>query len=357
MRVLRGDGAPVLITGGAGFVGCNLAAAFAAAGRRVRVLDDLSRPGVERNAAWLAEHWGERLELAQESLGTTARLAQVLEDVAAVYHFAAQVAVTTSFERPLLDFASNLEGTFRLLEAVRGSRHRPHVIFASTNKVYGDLAGLPLEEGEWRYAAPAGTAIDESQPLSFHTPYGCSKGAADQYVLDYAASFGLSATVLRMSCMYGPRQFGTEDQGWVAHFLRRALAGEPIDIYGNGKQVRDILFVDDLVRAQQAALGRMAALSGRPWNLGGGMPCAVSLLEVLGLIETATGTRPAVRFHPPRAGDQRWYVSDHGAFTRVTGWRPRVRPAEGIRRLHAWLAGDPARALLPADVRPAMGEP
>jgi CDP-paratose 2-epimerase len=326
----------VLITGGAGFVGCNLAAELAGEGCQVRLLDNLSRPGVRRNLEWLQSRFGDRVELVRVDLAETHRLPQILESVEAVYHFAAQVAVTTSLEAPELDFRSNLLGTFRLLEAIRGMDPAPALIFASTNKVYGNLEALPLEEHDTRYLSPSRAAIGEDQPLTFHTPYGCSKGGADQYVLDYARSFGLRATVLRMSCIYGPHQCGTEDQGWVAHFLLQTLRDAPISVYGNGKQVRDILYVDDLVAAQRLALAHIDQLAGRAWNIGGGVANGVSLLEVLEMIRTTTGIAPRVHFAAPRPGDQKFYVSDHSAFSRQTGWRPLVDPAEGMARLRDW---------------------
>ena len=327
----------VLVTGGAGFVGCNVAADALSRGRRVRLLDDLSRPGVEDNVRWLRRCYGERVELLTADLAETGRLAEALDGVEAVYHFAAQVAVTTSLARPDLDFRTNLQGTFHLLEAVRRSKAPPKLVFASTNKVYGNLAALPLEEHPRRYVSVVSPAIDETQALDFHTPYGCSKGGAEQYVLDYARTFDLPATVLRMSCIYGPHQWGTEEQGWVAHFLIQAQKGEPIHIYGDGKQVRDILFVDDLVAAQRAAMEHMDRLRGRAWNIGGGLANSVSLLEVLDLITEAIGRRPDVRFCPPRAGDQKYYVSDCSAFSAATGWQARVSPEEGVVRLARWL--------------------
>jgi CDP-paratose 2-epimerase len=348
----RGDGRDtVLITGGAGFVGCNVAAALAADGLRVRLLDDLSRPGVERNLRWLQSRFGPAVELVRLDLAEDVGLEQAVRDVAAVFHFAAQVAVTTSLAAPALDFRTNLLGTFRLLEAVRGQSSPPPVIFASTNKVYGDLGSLTLVEDARRYLSPQRPAIDESQPLRFHTPYGCSKGGAEQYVLDYARTFGIAATALRMSCVYGPHQCGTEDQGWVAHFLLQARHGRPITIYGDGKQVRDILFVEDLVAAQRAALEHVGRLSGQPWNVGGGLANSVSLLEVLELIGEVTGAPPVVEFRPPRPGDQQYYVSDHGAFSDATGWRPRVGPAEGVQRLERWFAAEAASTAAIADAR------
>lgn len=330
----------VLITGGAGFVGCNVAHDLLSRGCRVRLLDDLSRPGVTDNVHWLRRCHGEAVELMVADLPLTDRLGEALNGVDAIYHFAAQVAVTTSLTRPADDFRINLLGTFRLLEAVRALARPVPLIFASTNKVYGNLADLRLVEEARRYASPALPAVSEARPLDFHTPYGCSKGAAEQYVLDYARSYGLPATALRMSCIYGAHQCGTEDQGWVAHFLIQALGGRAIQIFGDGKQVRDILFVDDLVAAQRAALEHIEALAGRAWNVGGGLDNAASLLEVLDLIAAATGVRPDVRFCPPREGDQKYYVSDCRAFAAITGWAPATAPAQGIPRLADWLRAE-----------------
>lgn len=336
MSAALGSPPTALVTGGAGFVGCNVAAALLADGWRVRILDDLSRQGVRENLAWLVETHGSRVEPVVADLLDARRLPTALAGVDAVYHFAAQVAVTTSLEDPVQDFRVNLLGTFQLLEAVRALNPPPRLVFASTNKVYGDLAALALREDERRYVSPQLPAVDESRPLDFHTPYGCSKGAAEQYVLDYARSYGIPATVLRMSCIYGPHQFGTEDQGWVAHFLIRALQGEPIDVFGDGKQVRDILYAEDLVRAQRAAVEHIDRLQGRAWNIGGGLANSVSLLEVLDLIAEVVGERPQVRFRPVRAGDQKYYVSDCAAFGAVTGWSPTVAPAQGIAMLADW---------------------
>ena len=255
-------------------------------------------------------------------------------------HLAAQVAVTTSLNAPRHDFEVNVGGTLNVLEALRTLDTPVPLIFTSTNKVYGDLEGLELREEGTRYrpeSSIAARGVGESQPLDFHSPYGCSKGAADQYVLDYARSFGLPTVVFRMSCVYGPHQFGTEDQGWVAHFLLRALAGEPITLFGDGKQVRDILFVEDLVNAFELAERNAEHLAGRAFNIGGGPQNTVSLLELVRCIGDLRGGAPTVKFSGPRPGDQRYYVSDVSSFGEATGWAPRVRVGEGLGRLHAWL--------------------
>jgi CDP-paratose 2-epimerase len=266
---------------------------------------------------------------------------EAVADVAAVFHFAAQVAVTTSLVDPVADFEVNARGTLEVLEALRALSSPPPLIFTSTNKVYGCLPDVPLqvEGSRWRPVDEAmhRHGIDERRPLELRTPYGCSKGTADQYVLDYAHSYGLAALVFRMSCIYGPRQFGTEDQGWIAHFLIRALTGAPITIYGDGRQVRDVLYVDDLVEALMLAWMHIRWLRGRAFNIGGGPANTLSLIELLGMIASLCGRRADVRFSGWRAGDQRYYVSNIGAFSSATGWRPRISPAAGVQALHGWL--------------------
>jgi CDP-paratose 2-epimerase len=259
-----------------------------------------------------------------------------------VFHFAAQVAVTTSLENPQEDFAINALGTLNVLEAARSRPVAPAVIMTSTNKVYGGLEDLELSVQGQRYlpvdAGVAARGIGESRPLDFHSPYGCSKGAADQYVVDYARSYGMTTLVFRMSCIYGPRQFGTEDQGWVAHFILRALRGERITLYGDGMQVRDVLFVEDLVDAFLLAEQHAPRLKGRAFNMGGGAANAISLKDLLERIERLHGERPAVDFDAWRTGDQRYYVSDTQSFERETGWKARVAAEDGIARLFEWLS-------------------
>jgi CDP-paratose 2-epimerase len=339
----RNDGRPILITGGAGFIGSNLSDRLAGEGHEIIVYDALSRPGVERNLAWLRERHGRKITAIVGDIRDEDEVVRAVADAKAVFHFAAQVAVTTSMVDPREDFDINVRGTINLLDAVRTRREPAPVIFASTNKVYGDLGDLPFNELEERYE-PAGLlarrGIDESRPLDFHTPYGCSKGAADQYVLDYARSFGIPTIVFRMSCIYGQRQMGTEDQGWVAHFLIRALEGEPITIYGDGKQVRDILDVHDAVNAYVGALGYIDRLPGRAFNLGGGPENAVSLLQLLDEMRLVTGRDVELRFEGWRPGDQRWYVSNaHRARSELGLPRPRSW-RDGVARLADWLAKD-----------------
>jgi CDP-paratose 2-epimerase len=330
-----------LITGGAGFVGSNLAHRLLGQGRKVRILDNLSRPGVEQNLQWLREQHGDRLQVVVADVRDSAAVQQAVAGTTQVFHFAAQVAVTTSLDQPREDFLINAQGTFNVLEAVRQRPVPPFLLLTSTNKVYGDLADLALQADGQHYqpldAAARARGVSEARPLDFHSPYGCSKGTADQYVLDYARSYGLRTMVFRMSCIYGPRQFGTEDQGWVAHFILRAQRGEPITVYGDGRQVRDILFVDDLVQAFLLAEEHGQALAGRAFNIGGGAGNAISLLDLLDRIESLQGRRPPVTFDDWRTGDQRWYVSDTRAFEQATGWRAKVAARDGIGRLHDWL--------------------
>jgi CDP-paratose 2-epimerase len=330
-----------LVTGGAGFVGSNLVDRLAREGRRVRILDNLSRPGVERNAEWLRQRHGGSVELLRADVRDGTTVEKALEDVGTVFHFAAQVAVTTSLDDPREDFQVNLGATFELLEAIRRRRHPPRLFFTSTNKVYGALPDVALSRDATRYSPVTEEirrhGIAESRPLDFHSPYGCSKGGADQYVLDYARTFGLETVVFRMSCIYGPRQFGTEDQGWVAHFLLRALAGETISLYGDGRQVRDLLFVEDLVEAFLRAEKNLPASSGQAFNVGGGPANTLSLLELLDLIAELTGKRPEVEHSPWRTGDQRYYVSDTRRLQRLTGWQPQVGVRQGVGRLLQWL--------------------
>jgi CDP-paratose 2-epimerase len=251
--------------------------------------------------------------------------------------------VTTSLEDPWGDFAVNAGGTLELLEAVRHAGTGARLIFTSTNKVYGSIDDVELSAMATRYTplgAIAHRGIDERRPLQFHSPYGCSKGAADQYVLDYGRSYGLPTAVFRMSCIYGPHQHGTEDQGWLAHFMIRALEGRGITIYGDGRQVRDALYVEDLVDAFLAAERHLPRIAGQAFNIGGGPENTLSLLELINQIAALNGVRPRLQFGDWRVGDQRWYVSDVGKFHDATGWLPRIGIDEGVRRLHRWLAED-----------------
>lgn len=346
---------PVLVTGGAGFIGCNLADRLASEGHEVIVLDALRRPGVQRNLDWLLDRHPGRIRAIIDDIRDSSVIFSVVKEAKAVFHMAAQVAVTTSMTDPQEDFDINLRGTFNVLEAARQCGTRPPVIFASTNKVYGDLGDVPLAltAGAYRPIDDAifANGIGEDRPLDFHTPYGCSKGGADQYVLDYARSYDLPTAVLRMSCIYGQRQMGTEDQGWVAHFLIRALAGAPITLYGDGHQVRDILDVSDAVDAYIGLWRNIDRLSGRAFNLGGGPKNAVSLRQLLGHVEDLLGTSLDIRFSDWRAGDQRYFVADRRAVDAALGLHNPKGWREGVEALLQWLRTEREPVEAPVAVR------
>lgn len=330
-----------LVTGGAGFIGANLTSRLARDGWSVTIFDSLARVGVRQNLERLRALHGDRIRI---EIGDVRDADAVLQQVAGadvVYHFAAQVAVTTSLVSPLDDFNVNLRGTINVLEAARRQSTPPCVIYSSTNKVYGDLADIPLELGGHGYHPRdeklAAHGIGEQRSLDFHTPYGCSKGGADQYVADYARSYGIPATVLRMSCIYGPWQMGNEDQGWVAHFILRALMDQPITIYGDGHQVRDILYIDDAVDAYVAAFAAIGQVSGKAYNLGGGAANAVSLRNLIAFIEQQLGRPVRLEFDDWRAGDQRYFVTDARALRAALGLSSPIGWHEGVRRLIGWL--------------------
>lgn len=330
-----------LITGGAGFIGTNLAERLLREGKKVMIYDSLFRDGVEENLQWLQKEFPENLFIQIADIREKRILEECVKNANEVFHFSSQVAVTTSLTHPVLDFEVNLQGTFNVLEAIRKSEHKPPLIFTSTNKVYGDLNDLNMQPNGTRYfpsdAHIEKNGISENRSLDFHSPYGCSKGAADQYILDYSRSYGLKTTVFRMSCIYGPHQFGTEDQGWVAHFLISALKKDPIVIYGNGKQVRDILFVKDLVNAFQLASENINKVQGEVFNIGGGPENTVSLVEIIKMIEEKTGHKMSVSFEDWRRGDQFYYVSDTTKFSEMTGWKPKYTVQQGVNELLEWL--------------------
>jgi CDP-paratose 2-epimerase len=332
---------PILITGGAGFIGSNLADRLASQGEHVIVYDALTRGGVKENLAWLRARHPHRVTAVVADVREDSLLEEVSGRASAVFHLAAQVAVTSSLEDPLNDFETNVVATVRLIDAIRRGGRRCPLIFASTNKVYGDLADIGFErDGEtWQPVDPTirGRGIDENRALEFHTPYGCSKGAADQYVLDYARSFDVPTCVLRMSCIYGPRQMGTEDQGWVAHFLIRALQRKPITIFGDGFQVRDILHVSDAVHAYVAAWRHIERVKGQAFNLGGGPANAVSLRQLLRHIESLVGHPLELSFSDWRAGDQRYYVADTRRAAAELDLPAPMHWRDGIDDLARWL--------------------
>ncbi|MEX2583480.1 MAG: GDP-mannose 4,6-dehydratase [Gemmatimonadota bacterium] len=338
-----------LITGGAGFIGSNLADALMSRGEQVVILDSLCREGVESNVEWLVGKHGPRLRVEVGNVADSARVTPLVRGARRVYHLAAQVAVTTSLEDPRMDLQSNLIGTFNVLEAARSLSCPPAILFTSTNKVYGGLDGVPIERvGDvYEYADGRG-GITEAAPLDFRSPYGCSKGAADQYVRDYARIFEIPTVVFRLSCIYGTRQFGTEDQGWVAHFARAVLADSPITIYGDGCQVRDILWVGDLVDAMQRSMERAEKRPGDVFNIGGGVQNAVSVRQVIDRLIEITGRRVPVEMASWRPGDQRIYITDTAKARRELSWRPTTSWDRGLERLIGWLeSADLSTPVLP----------
>ncbi len=331
-----------IVTGGAGFIGCNAVARCLGRGETVVIVDDLSRTGADANLEWLRTQGA--FAFHRVDLRDRERLTQVIRDHAdagRVLHLAGQVAVTTSVRDPLGDFEANALGTLNLLEAVRAWAPGAALIYASTNKVYGRLEhrDVVADDDRYRYRdAPAG--VSEEEPLDFHSPYGCSKGSADQYVRDYSRIYGLRTVVFRQSCIYGRRQFGVEDQGWVAWFAIAAHTGRPIAIFGDGRQVRDVLFVDDLLDAYDAAFERIDRAAGRVYNVGGGPENAISLLQLLHHLETRLGRPLPVSFHEWRPGDQRVFVSDIGRARVELAWVPNTPWQTGVSTLCDWVAAN-----------------
>jgi CDP-paratose 2-epimerase len=304
----------------------------------VRVLDDCSRAGTERNRAHLESLEEEQLDLVEGDVRDARLVTQLAAEADVIFHLAAQVAVTDSLLDPRKDFEINALGTLNVLEGARLSRRRPLVAYTSTNKVYGSLDDLEVDGDERRYSLPAlPGGVPEMRPVDFHSPYGCSKGAADLYAIDYARIYGIPTVVFRQSCVYGPWQYGNEDQGWIAHFLIRALRGEPITLYGDGRQVRDVLFIDDLLELYDIVVERRSEVGGRFYNVGGGPELTVSLLEFLDHLREGERLEVEVGFGEWRPGDQRVYVSDVSRVQAELGWTPSTSVADGTRRLREWL--------------------
>ena len=334
----------ILITGGAGFIGCNLAEACIRAGHQVTIFDDLSRRGSQANLDWLRAAFGDGFRFVKGDIRDYPAILAAASGQEAIYHLAAQTAVTTSVTDPRPDFEINALGTFNVLEAARHAGHDPIFIYSSTNKVYGGMEDAPATELATRYVLedyPDGVA--KTRPLDFHSPYGCSKGSADQYVHDYARIYGLRSVVFRQSCIYGQRQMGVEDQGWVAWFVIAAVHGKPITIYGNGKQVRDLLHVDDLVRAFQMATEQIDVTKGQVYNLGGGPANTLSIWAEFGPLLTELTGREVVpaAWRDWRPGDQPVFVADVNKARREFGWAPQVSVRDGIARLVEWVRANP----------------
>ena len=332
----------MLVIGGAGFIGVNAARHFLEKGWQVTVFDNFSRKGTDINIKALKRDCPKGLTVVRgDIVKHTKLLAKEVAKVDAVLHLAAQVAVTTSIVDPRDDFEQNALGTFNVLEAIRLSKNKPAIVYTSTNKVYGSLPQFPVESKGQRYVFKDKNiekhGVSEEVPLDFHSPYGCSKGAADQYVLDYARIYGLKTVVFRQSCIYGEHQFGVEDQGWVAWFTIAAMKGKKITLYGTGKQVRDVLYVGDLVDLYDRALKKISKVSGNAYNVGGSPSNTVSLIECLAHLEKELGQTIKPGKSAIRAGDQPIFVADVRKAKRDLGWVPTTDFKKGFARMYNWM--------------------
>lgn len=329
----------ILITGGAGFIGINSADYFLRKNYDIMLFDNFSRKGSDQNLKWLKGKWGKKVMFVRgDVVGDRIKLNRAVANADAIIHLAAQVAVTASVQNPHHDFLVNAQGTLHVLEAARQASKKPLVIYASTNKVYGnmDQAEVMLTGTGYRYKQYQ-AGIAEHHGVDFHSPYGCSKGAADQYVRDYARIYGLPTVVFRQSCIYGPHQFGVEDQGWVAWFVISSLLNRPITIYGDGHQVRDVLHVDDLARLYEMAIKNPKKVSGRIYNIGGGVNEAVSVLGAIGRIEKMIGRKIPHSFSEWRPGDQKVYISHIDKVKQSLGWEPKISFDKGLKTLVSWV--------------------
>ncbi len=329
-----------LVTGGAGFIGSNYVHHLLTRGEKVTIYDNLSRGGAPRNLEWLKKEFGDNaFELVVGDIKDAQKIAQAAKNADVIMHLAGQVAVTTSVVNPRDDFESNALGTFNVLEAARASGKNPIFIYASTNKVYGGMEDVELyeEPTRWRYKDLV-NGCPETQPLDFHSPYGCSKGTGDQYVRDYARMYDLPTVVFRQSCIYGPRQFGIEDQGWVAWFIIAAVMGKDITVYGDGKQVRDILHVDDLMNAYDLAVEKIDVAKGQVYNMGGGPENVMSIWAEFGpKLEKYIGETIEVARGDWRPGDQKVFYADISKAEKELGWRPSINVERGVQMLFEWV--------------------
>lgn len=328
----------ILITGGAGFVGANTAAYYLKKGKKVTIFDNFYRKGVKKNITWLKENYPKNnLTVIEGDIKNFSQIKKAVKKQDAIFHLAGQTAVTVSINNPRADFEANALGTFNVLEAVREINPKAIVLYSSTNKVYGVMGRVNTGKRGKRYYSIESPHIGESEILDFYSPYGCSKGAGDQYTHDYARIFGLKTIVFRQSCIYGAHQFGVEDQGWVSHFTNKAIKGETITIFGNGKQVRDMLYIQDLVEAFDKAIKRTSVTSGEVYNIGGGVDNTMSLLELIEYLQDLTGKKIKLKYSPARPGDQKVYISDISKAKRDFNWKPKIGVEEGVKLLYFWL--------------------
>ena len=334
----------VLITGIAGFIGVNTGLKFLKNGYKVIGIDNLSRKGTPHNLNLLRSANGGKLNFIKGDICDFNLINRVIKanpDIKLILHLAAQVAVTTSVVEPVADFKTNAVGTLNLLESMRINKSRAVMIFSSTNKVYGGMENVEVQEINGRYQyVRFKKGIPEEFLLDFHSPYGCSKGCADQYVRDYARIYGLKTIVFRQSCIYGINQFGIEDQGWLSNFVIRTILKQPINIYGNGKQVRDVLYVNDLIDAYETAYKKVKESGGKIYNIGGGAGNQISILESIKIIEKELNTKIQLKFFSWRPGDQKIFVSDNSKLARELGWKPKTDVRNGIRKLIQWVEGN-----------------
>jgi CDP-paratose 2-epimerase len=331
------------VTGGAGFIGSNYVERLLTRGEKVTVYDNLSRAGAPRNLKWLQEKFGaSAFELVVGDIRDAGQLMVSAREADIIVHLAGQVAVTTSVVKPREDFEINALGTFNVLEAARLNGRNPIFLYSSTNKVYGGMEEVNVVErnGRWEYESlPFGAP--ETQPLDFHSPYGCSKGTGDQYVRDYARIYGLRSVVLRQSCIYGPRQFGVEDQGWVAWMIIAAVTGKQISIYGDGKQIRDLLHVYDLNDAYDLVIEKIDQVQGEVFNLGGGATNTMSIWTEFGpRLEKLLGHPIPVQRGDWRPGDQKVFVADSRKAEKLLGWQPKYDVERGVKQLFDWVSAN-----------------
>ena len=329
----------LLITGGVGFIGTNAAIFFSKNKKnRITIIDNFSREGVDKNALFLKKNYSQ-IKIIKTNVIDTDHYLKEIKQTDVIIHLAGQTAVTTSIIDPIKDFQSNIFSTFKLLEAMRNNNPKAIFIYSSTNKVYGDLNNHHFKKNlkEKNYLDLCHpTGIDESENLDFISPYGCSKGAADLYCLDYGRVYGLNTVVFRQSCIYGPFQFGVEDQGWIAFFSKQFLFKKSLTIFGDGYQIRDLLYVEDLVNAYQLAINNIKKVKGQAFNIGGGLKNAYSLLQVINIFEKKFGYKIKIGFDSERLGDQKYFVSKNQKINKILGWKPTTDFNKGIKKLIDW---------------------